>query len=179
MTSLDTIGVQISKIEDSLSLIDSTVKFHLTIQWAVLAFVITAAGGALYVMARHWFEKGLEIRLEKRMLMIKKELLEDFEKKIPKVKSLTFTIGGTVHGNNAVRVQVENNNADVNSQVFIQSNGNHGDLEVYKIKNTSDYIVINKKPYFLSFNVLIVNGSIKLGRVPSYTEEEAMKIINA
>lgn len=175
MTSLDTIGVQIGNLEDSLTLIDSTVKFHLTIQWAVLAFVITAAGGALYIMARHWFEKGLD----KRVQVMKKELLNVVEKKIPKIESITFTVGGTVHGKNAVRVQVVNNNADVNSQVFIQSKSNHGDLEVYKIQNTMDYIVINRKPHFLSFDVLIVNGSFKLGVVPSYTEGEAMEIINA
>lgn len=174
MSTLDTIGVQIGNMEDSLSLIDNTVKFHLTIQWAVLAFVITAAGGALYIMARHWFEKGLD----KRVQVMKKELLEDVEKKIPKVNAITFTVGGTVHGKNAVRVQVVKNNVNVNSQVFIQSNGYHGDLEVYKIQNTLDYIVINKKPYFISFDVLIVNGSIKLGIIPSYTEEEAMEIIN-
>lgn len=175
MSTLDTIGVQIGNMEDSLSLIDSTVKFHLTIQWAVLAFVITAAGGALYIMARHWFEKGLE----KRVKLIKEEILEEVEKKIPKVVSITFTVGGTVHGKNAMRVQVVNNNTNVNPQVFIQSNGNPNDLEIYKIPNTSDYIVINEKPYFLSFDVLIINGSIKLGVIPEYTKEEAMEIINA
>lgn len=174
MTNLDTIGVQIGNMEDSLSLIDSTVKFHLTIQWAALAFVITAAGGALYLMARHWFQKGLD----KRMQSVKSELLKDLNEKIPKVKSITFSIGGTVDGRNAIRVQVENNNADVRAQVFIQSKGNHGDLEVYYIPNTSDFIVINKRPYYLSFDVLIINGSIKLGVIPTYTEEEAMEIIN-
>lgn len=174
MTNLDTIGVQIGNIENSLSLIDSTVKFHLTVQWAVLAFVITAAGGALYIMARYWFEKGLE----KRVLEVKNELLEDVEKKIPKVESITFTVGGTVDGKNAVRVQVENNNSEFRAQVFIQSRGKHDDLEVHYISNTSDYIVINKRPYYLSFDVLIINGSIKLGVIPTYTEEEAMEIIN-
>ena len=68
---LDSINNQINNLRDTITLIDDTVKFHLTIQWAVLAFVIAASGWALYLMAKDWFEKGLD----RRVVQLRKEII--------------------------------------------------------------------------------------------------------
>ncbi|MBP2027387.1 hypothetical protein J2Z35_001181 [Acetoanaerobium pronyense] len=70
---LESIDNQINSLKDTITLIDGTVKFHLTIQWMVLAFVIAASGWALYLMAKDWFEKGLDRRVEQ----LKTELIDE------------------------------------------------------------------------------------------------------
>lgn len=165
---------QLESLSDQISLIDSNLKFNITVFLGSITLFLAISGWALFLFAQSIVRKGID----KQIKSLKDELVDYINEKTPVLDTITMTVGGTVSKANAIRIQVDQLDSPSQPQVFIQPKGNPGDLEVYSVPNSFDYIVINKKQQFLSFEVLIINGNLRLGRVPVMTEKEALKLVD-
>jgi len=63
---------------ETIKLIDDNVKFNIQVMWGVLAFVVAAAGTALYYSARFWFQSAMD----KKSKEIEQNILDLLTKKM-------------------------------------------------------------------------------------------------
>ncbi|WP_139489748.1 hypothetical protein [Brevibacillus dissolubilis] len=66
LTQLQQLANQIEQLKDMLDLVQQNVQFNVTTVWTVLAFVVTAAGAALLILAKQW----VHTKVEEEMIQI-------------------------------------------------------------------------------------------------------------
>ena len=65
--------MEVNNLKEQITLIDSNLKFNITIFLTLLAMFLGVSGWALYLMAKDWFEKGLD----RRVVQLRKEIIDE------------------------------------------------------------------------------------------------------
>lgn len=100
---LSQLASEVSNLKEMVNLIDNTVKFHLQMQWAVLAFIVAASGAALYVMARYWVAQAMETKVKE----IKDAIIAELEAKhIKKHIEGLWNAGGIINNRSTRRINI-------------------------------------------------------------------------
>ena len=64
---------EIKNIWEWIFYVDSNVKFHMQMQWAVFGVTVTILGASLVILARSWFKSSINKQLKK----IKREIINE------------------------------------------------------------------------------------------------------
>lgn len=82
--------MEVSNLEDRIDLIDSNLKFNITIFLGLLTLFVAMAGWALYLFAKSIVGKGLE----RRISTLREELNNNYETKISQLENVSISSYG-------------------------------------------------------------------------------------
>ncbi|MDL2028250.1 hypothetical protein OOZ25_02820 [Bacillus subtilis] len=183
---IDELEQKINNLADMQQLIDSTVKFHITIFWTIQAFVVAVLGVALYQLAKRLFDKAMD-KKEKEFLAkldeIEKNIRINLKEEMPIQHAFDLVMNGRLAGRNAIILDLENlqlpNDPHKKPKIFFQPKGYKDSFEVHYMNLTNQYCIINKAGYIQSINCLIVDGVFQKGPLISsaVSESEAKELI--
>jgi hypothetical protein len=168
---LEEIIVQITNLQEQIRLIDSNLKFNITVFLAMLAFFLGLAGWALYLFAKSIVEKGLDNRIN----LLRKELKERYDKRTEELKSGSIVESGS--NNSGCYYIWGNKRREITSKIYLRMESSsklsgyivfpaafaeihHINLSLMNVKGSTiaDYTIIPKNVTTTGLSVEVMGG---------------------
>lgn len=150
------LNVEVEALSKLIEVIDSNVKFNINIMWIVITITVTLASGTLIILAKSWFEKLVEKRLQNFEGKIIKQVHDEIK---DQYQGMTIELGQQ----GLISVPFERQRFGESPTVFVRPHEYRRKPEV-KI-DTSNITIKNIENTPLKIDILIIKESTDFTRL--------------
>jgi hypothetical protein len=151
-SEIDMLKVKFEALKEVVSAWQQTVQFNINLMWVLLAFVITAAGWALSVLAKKWVQDASEKKFKEIEDSVKTSVIEEMKKRFSAHK-IAITAGSKA------LIPIEIVDKESYPNVFVRNYDENKPVLVNVKQNVVE--IINNHSELVKIDLMIYNGELK------------------